>query len=518
MDLKSKRVVGISQMILYLGTLVLYTKIGGMGMICAAGSMEVFLLVTNLFFAGIGDAMEQMTRSLERKGTLQAKRVQQAGILYGVLATAAAEGILLLCNRLWLENSGLTYVDKMLELLMFVVPLVAILQVLRGIVQMELDRTVIGISKLIFSVCMVIGMWISYLVLNEYGTKVAALMQSIRKWHFYVVVGLVPGVLFGTVGSILFLAAIIWMRRDQISLFQAKKQQGSVFLLSMRLFPSQLSLGVVTWMQHLLLVVLLGCSIAEITTENYLFGHFYGAVLPLYRFLASLLDTGLTPYKKRLYTAYRRRMTNVYYKDLKAVLCYVMLHGVLICVLTLALHKSYLAVWSLQTSDAFMELMTASAFIGLVHAPSVVLLEILKYRGLPGQRTMISAIASVGGILAAVICAKTTGAGTMLYVFSIGICCLLTCLLSAISLSVMVGINYLSILTRCAAAIFATLCIGIVVYLMQKAFFTALGGFVTCLIGVVAGWAAQFFVVVVLRVFDKEELTYFPLPFLTKRI
>lgn len=518
MDLKSKRVVGIAQMILYLGTLVLYTKIGGMGMVCAAGSMEVFLLVTNLFFAGLGDAMEQMTRTLERKGKQQEKRVQQAGVIYGVLATIAAEGMLLLLNRLWLENSGISYVDKMLELLMFTVPLIAILQVLRGIVQMELDRTVIGISKLIFSVCMVIGTGISYFVLNEYGTKVAALMQSIRKWHFYVVVGLVPGVLLGTIGSILFLAVIIWMRKDQISLFQAKKQNGSLPVLSMKLFPAQLSFGAVTWIQHLLLVVLLGCSITEIAAENYLFGHFYGAVLPLYRFLASFLDTGLTSYKKRLYTAYRRRMTNVYYKDLKAVLCYVMLHGGLICALTLALHKSYLAIWSLQTSDAFMELMTASALIGCVYAPSIVLLEILKYRGLSGQRTMVSVIAAIGSVLTAVICAKTTGAGTMMYVLSIAMYCLLICLFSAIILSVMVGINYLSVLTRCMTAILATICIGIVVYLIQKALFTALGGIVTCLIGVIVGWVAQFLVVVVLRVFDKEELTYFPLPFLTKRI
>lgn len=518
MDLKSKRVVGIAQMLLCVGTLVLYTKIGGMGMICAAGSMEVFLLVTELFFAGLGDAMEQMTRNLERKGQKQAKRVQKASILYGVFAALAAEGILLCINRLWLENSGLTYVDKMLELLMFAVPLVAILQVMRGMIQMELDRTVIGISKLIFSVCMFIGTWISYFVLNAYGTKVAALMQSIKKWHFYVVVGLVPGVLLGTVGSILFLAVILWMRRDQISLFSEKKQSGPVLLLSLRLFPAQLSFGMVTWMKHLLMVVLLGCSITEITAENYLFGHFYGAVLPLHRLLASLLDTGLTSYKKRLYTAYRRRMTNVYYKDLKAVLCYIMLHGVLICVLTLALHKSYLAVWSLQTSDAFMELMTASAWIGLLYAPSVVLLELLKYRGLSGQRLLASSIGAISGIVAALICAKTVGAGTLMYVLSVGICCLMICLLAAVSLSVIVGIDYLSVLARCAAAIFATICIGAVVYVIQKVLFTALGGFVTCLIGVIAGWAAQFFIVVVLRVFDKEELTYFPLPFLTKRI
>ena len=42
MDLKSKRIVSIAQLIFLAGMLVLYTGIGGMGMIYVAGSMVVF--------------------------------------------------------------------------------------------------------------------------------------------------------------------------------------------------------------------------------------------------------------------------------------------------------------------------------------------------------------------------------------------------------------------------------------------------------------------------------------------
>ena len=233
MDLKSKRVVGISQVILYGAILVLYTRIGGMGMICVAGSMELFLVITYLFLGGIPDAMEYMVRVQEKRDQYGlALAVRKAGIFYGVLATVLTEVALFLANRLLVEPSSLIYVDKLLELLMLTVPFIALLQVLRGLLQVDLDRVVVGISKMIFTVCMVIGMLVSYFILDDYGTKVAALMQSIRKWHFYVVLGLVPGVFLGALGSIVFLGIIGFLRREQIQLLlrnPGKSREGIFF-------------------------------------------------------------------------------------------------------------------------------------------------------------------------------------------------------------------------------------------------------------------------------------------------
>jgi hypothetical protein len=84
MDLKSKRIIGISQSILFAAMLVLYTRIGGMGMICVAGSMELFLIITYIFMGGIPDAMESMAQTRQKRGQLDgAHIVQKAGIFYG---------------------------------------------------------------------------------------------------------------------------------------------------------------------------------------------------------------------------------------------------------------------------------------------------------------------------------------------------------------------------------------------------------------------------------------------------
>ncbi len=521
MDLRSKRIVGIAQSILFAGMLVLYTRIGGMGMICVAGSMELFLIITYIFMEGIPDAMEAMAQTRQKRGQLDgAYIIEKAGIFYGVFATIMTEAALLAVNRLFVDQSGLTYVDKMLELLMLAVPFVAVLQVLRGILQVDLDRMVIGISKFVFAVCMVIGVLVSYFILDDYGTKVAALMQSVRKWHFYVVLGLVPGVILGAIGSIVFLVIIAFMRKEQISLLDRPigKKTESVWNVSIKLFFAQLGKGMVDWLKHIPLLIVLWLSLEEIAGENYLFGNFYGAVLPVFGLVWSLFDLGLVSYKKRLYAAYRKRMENQYYKDLKAVLCYVLLSSVLVFVLTLALHKSYLAIWSLQTFVAFMKLMASSAVIGLLGLPCVVLMDILKYRNLHRERTVAALAGTVVGVLAAVVCAKTAGVGILMYVLSISLQLTVMMFVSAWNMSAVVGINYLSVLSRSVSGMVVTLIIGLLTFVGQKLLFTALGGFTTLLLCVGFGLIVQLIAILVLRVFDKEELAGFPLPFLTKRI
>ena len=52
----------------------------------------------------------------------------------------------------------------------------------------------------------------------------------------------------------------------------------------------------------------------------------------------------------------------------------------------------------------------------------------------------------------------------------------------------------------------------------QKLLFTALGGLTTLLVCVIVGLLLQLIAVLVLRIFEKEELTYFPLSVITKRI
>ena len=521
MDLRSKRIVGIAQIIFLAAMLVLYTRIGGMGMTYVAGSLEIFFVVTYLFLGGIPETMDYMIRIRRKKDMLKdASNVWKAGAIYGVLATVLTEAALVLVNELLVSKTDLLYVDKLLQLFMLAVPFLAVWQVMKGIMQAEFDKGMTGVSQLIFVICMVIGTVVSGFSLGEYGAKVANLMQSVRLEHFYVVIGLVPGVMIGSLGAIVFLVVMGLMHSGEVHIFdkQAGNARESIPQLCLELFISQLPEVVVPCVKHIPIIVLLWLSLGEIAAENYLFGNFYGAILPVFGLAWTASDLGLINYKKRLYIAYRKKAHEQFYRDLKTVLCYVTLHSVAIFAFMLALHKSYLAIWDLQTFTSFMQLAMASSVIGLFGLPVVVFEDVLNYRGMQGQ-VVFSVVAGVlTSIIASAVCAKFSGAGIVMYVVCLSVQFLVTIVFAAWSLSAIVGIHYLSVILRTGVCMIITLLIALLLYGVQRMIFTALGGFATLIICVSLGLVLQLIAIFTLHVFDKDEFNNLPLPFITRNI
>lgn len=521
MDLKNKRIIGIAHIILSAAMLVLYTRIGGMGMIYAAGSMELFFIITYVFLGGIPETMEYMIRIREkREQRKDARNVWKAGIIYGILGTLLTEFVLLLVNNLVVRVTDLLYVDKLLQLLMITVPFLAVFQVLLGILQAYFDKMVNGIAALVFVVCMVIASVVSSMMLGEYGAKVASLMQSLKMEHFYVVLGLVPGVLMGAVGGIVFLLVLWLTHQDAVHITEGQSgvARESILKLTLELCATQFSEVLLPCLKHVPVLLLLWLSLGEIAGENYLYGNFYGAILPLYCILWTLLDMGLVTYKKRLYIAYRKKLHEQFYRDLKTVLCYVLLHSTAIFAFTLALHKSYLSIWNLQTFVSFMQLAMASSVIGLLGLPCMVFGDILKYRGMKSQLVFSVLAGTIASAIGSAICMKFAGAGILLYVLCISLQLLVTIVFAAWSISTVVGIHYMSVLIRTGGLMVCTLFIAVVLYGVQCLCFTALGGIGTLIICIVLGTMLQFVSTLMLHVYSKEEIENLPLAFITKHI
>ncbi len=521
MDLRNKRIIGIAHIILLAMMLVLYTRIGGMGMIYVAGSMELFFVITYFFLGGIPETIEYMILSRDRKELRKdACNVWKAGGIYGVFASIAAEAVLFLADRFLIANTELLYVDKLLELLMITVPFLAAFQVLSGLMQTHFDKMVYGIAKLLFIVCMSIAAVVFAFIFGDYGTKVSNLMQSMKMEHFYVVLGIIPGILIGALAGIIFFTVIWLTHREQVPLYNKDAEQAkeSILELTLELGKSQFSEVVVPCLKHMPVILLLYLSLEEIYAENYLFGNFYGAILPAFGILWTLMDIGLITYKKRLYTAYRKKMHEQFYRDLKTVLCYVLLHSAAIFAFSLALRKSYLAIWNLQTYVSFMELVLYCSVIGLLGLPYIVLGDVLKYRGMQSQYVFSVLAGTVVSAAGSALCVKFLGTGIWLYVICIGLQLFTTIILSSWSISSVVGIHYMSVLIRTAGSIVFTLLIAVLLYGIQYLAFTPLGGIGTLIICIVTGVILQSAAVFAMHVFDKEELGNLPFAFITKYI
>ncbi len=518
MDLRSKRMSGMAHIILYGAMLVLYTRIGGLGMIYVAGSMELFYVIVSLFLGGIPDTMEYMIRILRKRDQYKdAEKAQKAGILYGIFGTVLAEISLLLVKELLVMPSGLKYVSQLLSLLMITVPFLAILQIIRGFIQAELDRIFTGVSQFIFVGFMIAGTVCAIWLLGEYGTKAANLMQSVMLKHFYVVLGLIPGIIIGALAAIVYLIIIGFVYKGQLYIFE--KQSGvskeSMARLMWQLFSGQFSETVMPCMKRLPILVLLWLSIGEISGENYLFGHFYGAILPVLYLAWTVYDLGLFKYKKRLFMHYRKKQSELYYRDLKTVLHYVVVHSVFLAGFVLALHKSYLAIWGQQTFVSFMELAAYSAFIALLGLSYLVLIDILNYRNMQAQAVFSVAIGTVFGVACAIIGSRYWGVGTLLYILSLCVQMIVTIAVAAFNLSIAVGIHYLSVLIHTSASLIATLVISLLLYGIQRLVFTALGGLATLLVCLMLGLILQGLSLLALKVFRKEELKELPLSSIT---
>ena len=514
MDLRGKGIFVLSQLFILFGMLILYTRVGGLGMIYFAGSMEIFFIVTYLFLGGVPDAVEYMVKVREKREQFQdAANIKKAVIIYIILATVIIEGLFVVINRYIVYRSGLKYIDHILHLLMIVIPFLAFMQGFCGYLQTRLSRWITGLSQFIFTIFTIAGTVVAVILMGDYGAKAAKLMQSVMLEYFYVLLGMIPGILIGIIASVVFLLIIRLIYREHFFTAGVPKGKGreNILLLVVKLFISQSSDTLLPCIQRLPIVILLWLSIPEINAENYLFGSFYGVILPALLIVWTVYDFGLFRYKKKLFVSTRKKQEENFYRDVKTMLCYVLIHSTAIAGFSLALHKSFLAIWGQQTFLPLMELAAYCAFIALLGLPYLVLNDILKYRNMQLQTMITNGLGVACAIALGVIGYKQWGAGTLLYVLCICVQMFVTIVANALCLSGSVGINYISVVIRTSACIITTTVISLIVFCEERLMFTAFGGLATLLLCMMSGAVLLYIVILVLKIFSNEEWKDLPL-------
>lgn len=507
MDLKSKRILEISQIVICLSMLFLYTRIGGMGTVYVAITMEIIAFFMILLFGGVSGTICYRIQLCEtEQSNREPVSILKGSGLYCILATVITEAALFAINYFLIEPSEILYVGSLLKFSMILIPLFILFQWLKGIMQALFQPQIGAFADLIFWLMTAIFTFLSFLILGNYGKKAADLMQSIKLEHFYVILSLVPGFLLGSLGAILFLGVIGWRRKDEVALlFQQPKKKSNVFMQCISTFTAQIQYNIIPLLQKLPIWILLILSLKEIESENYLFGHLYGAVLPVLLLLWSIFDLSLVTFKKRLYALNRKRMQEQYYKELKTVLVYVLIHSVFLFVCVFSLHKPFLAIWSMQTSSEFMMLMKAASVIALLGFPYMVLTDLLKEKNANWECTISVFFGAVMSLIVSAICNKFLGAGNILYILSLSLGLLVTIVIALWFMSSEVGINYLSVLLRSYKLLIVNVFIGVLLVILQSLIFTAFGGLGTLVICVLFSYLMFWISIRMFRVFSKEE-------------
>lgn len=461
MDLKSKRISGITQIVMAMSMLLLYTKIGSTGTVYVAISLELVFGFVLLF---LGSATTNK--------------------LYAFLSTIAIEGFLLLSYFFVIIPSEIMFVGTMLKFFMIFVPLYAVLQYWKGILQSVLEPQISALTDLLFWTGTAIGAFLSCLVLGGFGKRAALLMQSSKIEYFYAMISLIPGFIFGFVVAFVFLFFMGRMHKKEIVHFlhQNALQNKKGFFACLSTWKDQLTHNYIFLVKRIPVWLLLILSINEFKADNYLFGHLYGAVLPLFYLLWNLFSIKLITLQKYMYTYHRKRMYVQYYNALITALSFVLIYGVYFLVGTISLHKAYLAIWSLQTSSPFMALMKASCVIVFLGFIQKVMIDIMNERGRVRECKFAIISGTIFSAVIAAICNKFLGVGTALYVLSISFGMFVCVLLLAWFLWNDVGISYLSVLKQSYKGIVLNVFLCVILFILESLIFTAFGGLGTLVI------------------------------------
>lgn len=484
MDLKSKRIFGISQIVICMAMLLLYTRIGSIGTVYVAITLEIVLGPVLLF---LGSPTTNKT--------------------YCIVSTILIEGCLLLIYHLWVIPSEIMFVGTFLKFYMFLVPLYAILQWAKGVLQAVLEPQISAITDLVFWIATVLGAFLSYLISGNYGLKVADLMQSVKLEHFYVILCLLPGFVLGHIVAFLFLFWVGHRYKKEVltCIRQASFSKKNLVSLCLSTFKEQFLDNLILIAQRMPVWILLCLSIKEIKTDNYLFGHLYGAILPLYGLVWHIFSIALINYKKRLFILTRKRLFDQYQHELNVVLSYVLVYSIYFMVCIFALHKSYLAIWSLQTSTSFMGLMKASSLIALLGFPYNACIDIMSERNLKNECSLSVVFGVFFSAITAAICNKFLGAGSALYILSLSFGLFVSVFLFCWFMRNEIGINYIDVLKKTYKAIVLNVFLCLILIIIENLIFTAFGGLGTLVICFLFSYVFLRLGIFCLRIFSKEE-------------
>jgi hypothetical protein len=286
---------------------------------------------------------------------------------------------------------------------------------------------------------------------------------------------------------------------------QETLQNKSAILACLNTWKEQMANNYILLVKRIPIWLLLLLSIKGIETDNYLYGHLYGAVLPLFYLLWNLFSVKLITLQKYMHTYHRKRMYVQYYNNLITLLSFVLIYGIYFLIGTLALHKAYLAMWSLQTSSSYMALMKASCVVALLGFVQKVLIDVLYEIGRVRECNFAIASGTFFSAVIASICHKFLGIGSALYVLSIAFGMLVTILLLGWFLWNDVGLNYLTVLKQSYKGIVLNVFLCVILFILESLIFTAFGGLGTLVICLLFSYLFIRVGLWFLGVFAKEE-------------
>ncbi len=513
MDLKNKHLVHLAEGLLWAGVLLFFTKAGPNGVIYTVGTLEIFYAVYRFFLGYLPDAVSKTARGRRNKERPGYGAAAVKGSILYALISALLCMLALLALSFLCDSMEIAYMGQLLRIYLWLTPFCAILQIFRGILQTETGKTATGVSRLIVSIGTIVGTVAGLFILYPYGVKVGAFLQHEEVLYFYLALSVLPGLALGILAVCIYMLIMILAHRYEFVCLHGvsdPKLPGTAAMV--RILYLQVGVdSVLILLSRLPFLLLFFLTAKGTQEEQMLFGTFYGVVLPLMMLARFVFDMGLTSIERGMLSALRKRQNEYYYRFYIGAMKYVLLSSTAVAVLFAALHKPYLAQWHLQTTDSLMSLALWSAILFFLSLPHQFSLDLMKLRGREMVILAAFLLGNVGVVLRAVVFSGEAGVTAAVFVQSLVIFYAVSSVIMIFCMDREIGTSPLTYLLQIWLPLLLTCVIGLLMYGLQILLFTALGGFVTMLLGCILGFALHFVCVGLTGTYSREELRIVPL-------
>ena len=494
---------------------ILGKSIGDNGVAYLMAALEGFAFLWVIIGGNVADTLGKILRSRNGKGQYKnaAKMRSSIMVFQGILGLVGS-GLFLVLAQVFSENIlRVPYSKFIMMILAPVIFLRAIGAVLLGIFQgegSELPTALTGILRqlLVLGFGLVFGK-----MLVSYGGKVSDLLGQEAFTSMYGAMGVAIAVLITEVLLLLFLFVIYRgsskNRRKKDSeggmkttdsfggqVFSLYGSMGAAILFSLLLFLP-LWLGIIFYQK----------SVADIYASAYHYGIYIGKYLVICGGLSLILMAVVLPVAARTVSVLRkedaRQGRNIFQSGLKTTWASSLYFAVFCAVMS----KQLAGVISANNVDELAGMLAAGSAIILFGVTAYFCHVILKHTGKRFWVLGAFAVADMVFAIVLAVCLKKAGIMTLVYgglvwsgILAIGLC-VLTCM------RLRTGIDWL----RTVAIPVGSACaLGLLQFMLGKAFTPHLGNLVTLIVIFVLSWLLYWVAVLFLRCFDEQEIQLIP--------
>ncbi len=406
MKVQRKYTSYLSIAFVFVGLMILYGLGESITIVFMMGPSLIFLVVYQLFLGKVPDVMFQSVHYYhKKKQSIPFRHLLFASTVYCVAASLVGMGILAIIANTWLLQYQDYYAQSYLQIYILVLPVLALVQLLRGILQVKFDEQIVTISYVVQAVFSVLIMALSFEAWKSYGEQIGILLLDDKLPWFYASFSMVTGIIVGAILTIVANCIMIGLYKIR-NIKSSSKGEGfhqnigrTALILAKRMIHTSIN----DCFKYMLAIIVFYMGLRDVTSGNMLVGHLFGMMIPFVGILIMASKIIFQKSESRMLYFLQKRLKKEFVLEVESSLLFSTLIAFFMTAMVTALSAAISGLWGLGADDAVKNLFLSCSVYVFFYCLISNIEKILKLRHAINGILVASMIALVPIILLQVI-------------------------------------------------------------------------------------------------------------------